>query len=91
LGGLGLLWTGIDLRRAGRIVAGSIVLAVGAYTYQPALLINVLLAGWTLVVMPRRLDRQELAAVLVGALAALLVLLPYGLAARDPLFLRRAE
>ena len=90
IGGAGLLWTGLELGRPARVVVAAIVLAVGAYTYQPALAINVLLAAWALIAHGPHMGRRELTGISVGAFAALLVLVPYGLAARDPLFFQRA-
>jgi 4-amino-4-deoxy-L-arabinose transferase-like glycosyltransferase len=90
IAGAGLLWTGLESGKRPRVVAAAIVLAIGAYTYQPALVINILLAAWTLVARAPHIRRSDLAGISIGALAALLVLVPYGLAARDPLFLQRA-
>jgi 4-amino-4-deoxy-L-arabinose transferase-like glycosyltransferase len=90
IGGVGLLWTGLESGRRARVVAAAIVLAIGAYTYQPALLINILLAAWVLAARAPRISRRDLAGIAAGAIAALVVLVPYGLAARDPLFLQRA-
>ncbi len=89
VGGVGLLWDGLARRRPRRVVAGAVVLALGAYCYTPALAVHVGLAAVTTLVLARRLRRRDLLAIAVGAGAALLVLVPYLLAFRDPLFTQR--
>jgi 4-amino-4-deoxy-L-arabinose transferase-like glycosyltransferase len=91
VGGIGLLWTGLEDHRRGRIVAGAAVLAIGAYTYHPALLMNVVLAGIVVAIQVRRLQRRDLVALVAGGVLALVILVPYGLAATDPLFLGRTR
>ncbi len=91
IGGIGLLWQGLEGHRRGRIVVGAAVLAVGAYTYHPALLMNVLLASIVVALHVRDLHRRDLAGLVTGGVLALVILVPYGLAAGDPLFLERTR
>ena len=89
IGGVGLLWDGLARRRPRRVAAAAVILALGAYTYTPALLANVLLAGVTVLIMAARLRRRDLAGLAAGAVGALVVLAPYLLAFSDPLFTKR--
>lgn len=91
MAGVGLLWLGLRDHRGGRIVAAAAVLAVGAYTYHPALLMNAVLATVVVAIHLRSLRRGDLASLAVAALIALAILVPYGLAAMDPLFLERTS
>lgn len=87
--GIGLLWVGLRDHRPRWTVGAAIVLAFGAYTYHPALLMAVVMAMAVVVIQHRTLRRGDLVALAVGAAIALVILIPYGLALSDPLFLRR--
>ena len=87
--GTGLLVDGLWSHRPRRVVAAAVVLALGAYAYQPALLEHALLALAVTAVFLRRLGRRDLAALGAGAVAALAILAPYLLALTDPQFTRR--
>ena len=91
IGGLGLLWLGLTEHRPRRTVAAAVVLAIGAYPYHPALLTHVLLGGVLVLMRLRTLRRVDIRALGGGALIALIILVPYGLAATDPLFLARTR
>jgi 4-amino-4-deoxy-L-arabinose transferase-like glycosyltransferase len=90
IGGIGLLWIGLRDGRRLFVVAAAGVLAFGAYSYHPALLMNVVLALLVTVLFARQLTRRDVASLAIGAALALVILVPYGLAAlRDPLFTSR--
>jgi len=91
MAGVGLLWLGLRDHRGGRIVGAAVVLAVGAYTYHPALLMNAVLATVVVAIHLRSLRRPDLESLAIAALVALAILVPYGLATRDPLFLERTS
>ncbi len=92
LGGIGLLWLGLSGPRPRLTAAGVVVLALGAYTYQPALLVNVLL-GVTIVLLHLQSARREnMRALLIGVGIAFVILLPYILTLlTEPLFTYRAR
>ena len=89
IGGAGLLVDGLWSGRPRRVVGAAVVLALGAYAYQPALLEHVLLAASITGVFYRKVGRRELVALGAGAVAAGVVLVPYLLAFTDPVFTRR--
>jgi 4-amino-4-deoxy-L-arabinose transferase-like glycosyltransferase len=89
LAGIALLWVGLDTGRRLLIFASAIVLALGAYAYHPALLMHVVLAGLVVGVHGRGLGRRQFISLGMGAGIALLILVPYALALRDPLFTAR--
>jgi 4-amino-4-deoxy-L-arabinose transferase-like glycosyltransferase len=91
VGGLGLLWFGLTEHRPRWTLGAAIVLAIGAYAYHPALLTHVVLAGVVVLTRARTLGRADLKALAGGAALALFILIPYGLAATDPLFLARTK
>jgi 4-amino-4-deoxy-L-arabinose transferase-like glycosyltransferase len=91
LGGIALLWAGLRDHRRTLIVAAAVVLAVGAYAYHPALLMHVVLAGIIVLVRFRTLGRPDVIDLLIGAIVAAVVLIPYALGATDPLFLQRTR
>jgi len=77
LGGLALLWAGLERHRRGSLMAGTLVLAIGSYTYQAALFINVLLGAFAVVAHLRTLRRSDVLAVGAAAAIGLVALLPY--------------
>lgn len=89
IGGIGLLWSGLSRHRSGRVLAAAALLAVGAYAYQPALLIHATLAATATTMIWRHLRRSDLRALGLGAIVAAAILSPYLLAFGDPLFTRR--
>lgn len=91
VGGVGLLWLGLQAHRRAWVIASAALLAVGAYTYHPALLMNALFAAVVMLLCFRSLRRADLVALAVGAGVAALILVPYALAIRDPLFLERTR
>lgn len=91
IGGMWLLWSGLRDHRPRLTVAAAVVFAVGAYSYHPALLMHVVLAGLVTLVNVRGLRRPELVSLGIGAAIALVILIPYGLAAQDPLFFQRTR
>lgn len=94
MGGLGLLWVGLREHRRRIIVAAAVVLAVGAYTYHPALLLDVVLPAALVAIVAfrsRTLTRQDVIDLAIGAAVAIVILIPYGLAISDPLFLSRTR
>ncbi len=91
LAGTGLLWLGLQQHRRWTTIAAAAVLAFGAYTYHPALLMHVVLAVTVTVIQARSLQRSDLANLGIGAAVAILILVPYGVAIQDPLFLQRTR
>ena len=91
IGGMWLLWTGLRDHRPRLNVAAAVVFAIGAYSYHPALLMHVLLAGLIALINVRGIRRPELVSLGLGAAIALVMLIPYGLAAQDPLFFQRTR
>jgi 4-amino-4-deoxy-L-arabinose transferase-like glycosyltransferase len=94
--GVGLLWDGLARSRPGRIVVAGVLLALGAYSYTPALMLDVLLALLVVAILAGhplgravRLQRRDLTGIAVAAVAAGVVLVPYLLAFADPLFTHR--
>lgn len=78
--GIGLLWLGLQDHHRGRTVAGAIVLALGAYAYHPALVVNVLMASAVLAVHARRLWLRDWGSLAIGSAIAGSLLLPYAAA-----------
>jgi 4-amino-4-deoxy-L-arabinose transferase-like glycosyltransferase len=91
IGGMWLLWVGLGDHRPRLTVAAAVVFAIGAYSYHPALMMHVVLAALIVLVNVRGVRRAELMALGLGAGIALVLLVPYGLAARDPLFFQRTS
>ena len=91
MSGIGLLWLGLRDHRPRLTVVAAIVFAFGAYTYHPALLMNVVMAATVVLIRVRSLRRPDLVALGVGAAIALVILVPYGLAAMDPIFTARTR
>lgn len=90
--GFGLLWLGLSAHRPVATVAAGVVLAVGAYTYHPALLMNATLAVLIVLVWLRRLGREDWLALLVAGGVAAVLLLPYLKAfASEPVFTYRHD
>jgi 4-amino-4-deoxy-L-arabinose transferase-like glycosyltransferase len=89
LAGIGLLWIGLRDGRRRFVVAAAAVLAVGAYTYHPALLMHVVLATLIVLAFLREIRRPDLINLGLGGALALVILVPYVLALRDPLFTGR--
>jgi 4-amino-4-deoxy-L-arabinose transferase-like glycosyltransferase len=87
--GIGLLWLGLRDHRRRATIGAAVVLAFGAYTYHPALLMAVVMALTVVVILHRTLRRPDLINLLAGAAIAAVILIPYGLALSDPLFLHR--
>lgn len=77
LGGLALLWAGLERRIRTFLVAGTLLLAVGSYSYQAALFINVLLGAFAVALHLRSLRRPEVVAIGLAAAIGLITLLPY--------------
>jgi 4-amino-4-deoxy-L-arabinose transferase-like glycosyltransferase len=86
--GVGCLWRGLESKRVRWTIAAA-VLAIGAYAYHPALLMNVALAVLVVAIQARRIGRRDLLGLAGGGLVAALILVPYALALSDPLFLQR--
>ena len=88
--GIGLLWVGLRDHRPRWTVGAAIVFAFSAYTYHPALLMAVVMAdggrGRSCV---GPCAEADLVALAIGAAVAMVILIPYGLALSDPLFLHR--
>lgn len=89
LAGIGLLWVGLRDHRPRPTIGAAIVFALGAYTYHPALLMAVVMASTVVAILRRTLGRPDLINLSVGAAVAIVILIPYGLALSDPLFLHR--
>lgn len=87
--GAGLLFEGLARHRRRRIVAAAIVFAIGAYAYQPALLLHVAIACALTAPHARHLRRRDLSSLALGALVAGALLIPYLLALADPVFTSR--
>ena len=62
---------------------------MGAYTYHPALLMNAVLALLVTALFARELTRRDVISLAIAAALALVILVPYALALRDPLFTSR--
>ena len=91
LAGIALLWVGLRDHRRWWTIGAAIVLAVGSYAYHPALLMHVVMAGAVVLVRRRDLGRGDARHLAAGALLAGLILVPYGLAITNPLFLERTR
>jgi 4-amino-4-deoxy-L-arabinose transferase-like glycosyltransferase len=91
MGGIGLLWLGLRDHRRGLTIGAALVFAIGAYTYHPALLMNVVMAASIVAIHARSLRRTDLVALGIGAALALVILIPYGLAATEPIFSSRTR
>jgi 4-amino-4-deoxy-L-arabinose transferase-like glycosyltransferase len=91
IGGIGLLWLGLRDHRRGLTIVSAVVFAIGAYTYHPALLSNVVMASTVVAIRHRTLRRSDVVALGVGAAIAIVLLVPYALAALDPVFLARTR
>jgi 4-amino-4-deoxy-L-arabinose transferase-like glycosyltransferase len=91
IGGMWLLWVGLRDHRPRLVVGAAVVFAIGAYSYHPALLMHVLLAALIGLISARRLRRPDAVALGIGAGIALVLLIPYALAATDPLFFQRTK
>jgi 4-amino-4-deoxy-L-arabinose transferase-like glycosyltransferase len=89
IAGVGLLWTGLARSRPRRVVAAGALLALGAYSYTPALMPDALLAVVVVVVLVRHIRRRDVAALAVACVVAALVLIPYAIALTDPFFTQR--
>ncbi len=87
--GVGLLWLGLRDHRRGLTIGAAVVFAFGAYTYHPALLMAVVMPLTIVAILRRDLRRSDLLDLAAGAGLALIILIPYGLALSDPLFLNR--
>lgn len=87
--GIGLLWVGLRDHRRRWTIGAAVVLAFGAYTYHPALLMAMVMALAVVAILNRTLRRTDLVDLVVGAAVAAVILIPYGLALSDPLFLHR--
>lgn len=87
--GIGLLWIGVRDHRRATTVAAAGVLALSAYTYHPALLMAVVMALVVVLIQVRSLTRRDLVTLSIGTVLAAIILIPYGLALRDPVFLQR--
>jgi 4-amino-4-deoxy-L-arabinose transferase-like glycosyltransferase len=85
--GVGLLWSGLAERRPRATVAGAATLAIGAYTYHPALPVNAVLGATVVAIHARGLGRREMKALGGGAILAGAILAPYAIAfLTEPLF-----
>lgn len=91
MGGIGLLWLGLRDHRHGMTVGAAVVFAIGAYTYHPALLMNVVMAALIVLIHARSLRRADVVALGIGAALAIVILIPYGLATTEPIFSSRAR
>lgn len=91
MGGIGLLWLGLRDHRRGLTIGAALVFAIGAYTYHPALLMNVVMAATIVLIHARSLRRADLVALGIGAALAIVILIPYGLAATEPIFSARTR
>jgi len=87
--GIGLLWVGLRDHRRGPTVGAAVVLAFGAYSYHPALLMAVIMPLAVLAIRRRSLRRSDVVNLAIGAGLAAVILIPYGLALSDPVFLKR--
>ena len=91
IAGIGLLWIGLRDHRRAWTVAAAAVFAFGAYTYHPALLMNAVLPVTIVLIRRRTLGRPDLVNLAIGAAVAIVILIPYGLALTDPVFLARTR
>lgn len=91
IAGVGLLWVGLRDHRRGPTIAAAVVLGFGAYTYHPALLMDVVLPVTVVLIRRRTLGRLDVVNLAIGAAAAAVILIPYGLALTDPVFLARTR
>jgi 4-amino-4-deoxy-L-arabinose transferase-like glycosyltransferase len=91
MAGVGLLWVGLRDHRRRWTVAAAVVLAFGAYTYHPALLMDVVLPTTVVLIRRRTVGRPDLVNLAIGAGVAIVILTPYGLALTDPVFLARTR
>lgn len=87
--GIGLLWVGLRDHRRGPTIGAAVVLAFGAYTYHPALLMAVVMSLTVVAILRRSIGRADVINLAGGAVLAAIILIPYGLALSDPLFLHR--
>lgn len=91
LAGIGLLWLGLAEDRPRFTLAAAVTMALGAYTYHPALLMNAVLAVVILLLNWRTALRQW---VVLGGAAVIagVILLPYARAyLSEPLFTYRHD
>lgn len=65
------------------------MLALGAYTYTPALMPNVLLALLVVLLFARHVRRRDVAGLVAAGVVGAIVLIPYFIALTDPLFTQR--
>ena len=92
LAGIGLLWSGLEGHDRRRILWGAAVLAIGAYTYHPALIVNVLMAIAVLAFHARRMRTTDWASLAIASAIGAIVLLPYARAVlTEPLFTERHQ
>lgn len=91
LAGVGLLWLGLTEGRPRTTVVAAAVLAVGAYTYHPALLMNAALALSILLINWRSALHQK-GTLMLAAVISGVILLPYAVAyVTEPLFTYRTS
>ena len=62
------------------IIAASIVFAIGAYSYHPALLMDILVPLCIVGIWFRHLGRRDAVSLGIGGAVAVIILIPYGLA-----------
>jgi len=92
MAGIGLLWTGLDRQRPRWIVAGGVVLALGAYGYHPAVVAYALIAAAAVALHLRSLRRDQTIALLIAGAVAVVLLIPYANAfLNEPLFTMRTK
>ncbi len=91
LAGIALLWAGLRDHRRSWTAGAAVVFAIGAYAYHPALLMHVVMAAVIVLVRRRDLGRPDVVNLAIGAGVAAAILVPYAVAATDPLFLQRTR
>lgn len=91
IAGIGLLWIGLRDHRRAPTIGAAVVLAFGAYTYHPALLMDVVMPAAVVLIRRRTIGRPDLVNLAIGAAAAIVILIPYGVALTDPVFLARTR
>jgi 4-amino-4-deoxy-L-arabinose transferase-like glycosyltransferase len=77
IAGIGLLWSGLEGHDRRRTLAAGIVLAIGAYTYHPALIVNLLMATAVLGLHARRLRAADWVSLAIAGAIGAILLLPY--------------